>query len=165
MCELSWQALKESWEDNFKQAAPVEGVQQQVEQPMEVEEDDRLIGSLIGDDFYSDDVPLNLTASGARVGAQATSPVMDELQEYLAEPVCKDNKDFNKQGVFQYWWDKKDKWPQLTRMWKQFHSAPATSAGVERIFSKAGRNHGDLRKSMEEGTLESALKAGVNSKL
>ena len=98
MCELSWQALKESWEDNFKQAAPVEGVQQQVEQPMEVEEDDRLIGSLIGDDFYSDDVPLNLTASGARVGAQATSPVMDELQEYLAEPVCKDNKDFNKQA-------------------------------------------------------------------
>ena len=97
---------------------------------------------------------------------QAPDLDFDELDQYLAEPVSKDRKTFDREGVFQYWWDKKDKWPQLTRMWKQFHSAPATSAGVERIFSKAGRNHNDLRKATDEETLESTLiKAGVNSKL
>ena len=34
---------------------------------------------------------------------------------------------------------------------------PATSAGVERLFSKAGRMHHDLKGSMEDGSLEHSL--------
>ena len=34
---------------------------------------------------------------------------------------------------------------------------PGTSAGVERLFSKAGKMHHDLKGSMEAGSLEHSL--------
>ena len=39
--------------------------------------------------------------------------------------------------------------PHLARMVRQWLGAPATSAGVERLFSKAGSMHHDLKGSME----------------
>ena len=47
--------------------------------------------------------------------------------------------------------DHKAKWPNLYRMWRQFHGAPATSAGAKRLFSKAGKQHDDLKKNTKEG--------------
>jgi hypothetical protein len=37
---------------------------------------------------------------------------------------------------------------------------PATSGGVERVFSKAGRMHDDLKKAVKEKTLHHAMWAG-----
>ena len=39
-------------------------------------------------------------------------------------------------------------------MVKQYFAAPASSAGVERVFSAAGKMHGDLQKSAKDSTLE-----------
>ena len=39
------------------------------------------------------------------------------------------------------------KWPNLAKMVKQYFPVPASSAGVERVFSAAGKMHGDLQKS------------------
>jgi len=47
-------------------------------------------------------------------------------------------------------------------MAKQYLAAPATSAAVERIFSRAGQCHGDLQKASKEGRLENRLIAAVN---
>ena len=53
--------------------------------------------------------------------------------------------------------------PHLARMVRQWLGAPATSAGVERLFSKAGSMHHDLKGSMEDGCLEHSLIATANS--
>ena len=42
-------------------------------------------------------------------------------------------------------------------MAKQYLAAPASTAGVERVFCAAGRMHSDLRKSMKDSTLENSL--------
>ena len=47
-------------------------------------------------------------------------------------------------------------WPALAKMVKQYFAAPASSAGVERVFSAAGKMHGDLQKSAKDSNLLNA---------
>ena len=57
--------------------------------------------------------------------------------------------------VNQIWWQAKEsKWPALAKMVKQYFAAPASSAGVERVFSAVGKMHGDLQKSAKDSTLD-----------
>ena len=42
---------------------------------------------------------------------------------------------------------------------------PASSAGVERVFSAAGKMHDDLRKSAKDDTLEHSLFAAFNTQI
>ena len=49
--------------------------------------------------------------------------------------------------VLAWWQAKESKWPALAKMVKQYFAAPASSAGVERVFSAAGKMHGDLQKA------------------
>ena len=51
----------------------------------------------------------------------------------------------------------------LAKMVKQYFAAPASSAGVERVFSAAGNMHGDLQKSSKDSTLENSLFAAFNT--
>ena len=53
--------------------------------------------------------------------------------------------------------------PHLAQMARQWLGCPATSAGVERLFSKAGAMHHDLKASMEDGSLEHSLIASANT--
>ena len=55
------------------------------------------------------------------------------------------------------------KWPKLAKMAKQFLASPASSAGVERVFSAAGRMHSDMRKSMSNESLQHSLVASINT--
>ena len=65
----------------------------------------------------------------------ATLPTaFDELEAYLAEA---DEEDFDIK-LLTWWHAKETKWPNLAKMVKQYLSAPASSAGVERVFSAAG---------------------------
>ena len=48
-------------------------------------------------------------------------------------------------------------------MMKQLLAAPASSAGVERVFSAAGNMHDDLRKSMSDSMLMHSLFAAFNT--
>ena len=60
--------------------------------------------------------------------------VRDELEQYLEDtdvPGC--DKD-----ILKWWRAREAKWPALAKMVKQYFSAPASSAGVERVFSAAG---------------------------
>ena len=49
------------------------------------------------------------------------------------------------------------------RVARQFLGRPASSAGVERMFSKAGKLHGDTKKSQDDATLQFSLLAAANS--
>lgn len=72
-------------------------------------------------------------------------PKVDELEEYLAMPL--EDTDI----VLLDWWKKTTstasqsslRWPSSS----QYLAAPASTAGVERVFSAAGRMHNDLRTS------------------
>ena len=45
----------------------------------------------------------------------------------------------------------------------QYLAAPASSAGVERVFYAAGKMHSDLQKSAKDSTLEHSLFAAFNT--
>jgi len=62
------------------------------------------------------------------------------------------------------WWKLKEaKWPALAKMVKQYFSAPASSGGVEHVFSAAGNMHGDLQKSATDSSLKHTLFACFNT--
>ena len=71
--------------------------------------------------------------------ATPTAPELDELEQYLADPEDPDIE----VKVLAWWKAKESKWPALAKMVKQYFAAPASSAGVERVFSAAGKMHGD----------------------
>ena len=54
------------------------------------------------------------------------------------------------------------KYPRVALMARQFLAIPATSADVERLFSKAGRAYASFAHAMAEGTLEARMFAGIN---
>ena len=60
-------------------------------------------------------------------------------------------------------WKNEYRFPKLAKLAKQYLAAPASTAGVERVFSAAGRMHSDLRKSMKDSTLEHSLFARFNT--
>ena len=82
-----------------------------------------------------------------------------QLEQYLADP---EEPDIDIK-VLAWWKDKESKWPMLAKMVKQYLAAPASSAGVERVFSAAGKMHGDLQKSSKDSTLEHSLFAAFNT--
>ena len=53
--------------------------------------------------------------------------------------------------------------PRLARMARQYHGEPASSAGAERLFSKASTMHHDLKGAMADNSLEHALIAIANN--
>ena len=54
--------------------------------------------------------------------------------------------------------------PDLAKMAAQYLGRPASSAGVERMFSKAGKLHDDLKKRQVDDTLEHSLFAAANTR-
>ena len=57
--------------------------------------------------------------------------VQDELENYL-ESLEEDDLELD---VLEWWKGKERMWPNLAKMVKQYFSQPASSAGVERVFS------------------------------
>ena len=86
-------------------------------------------------------------------------PEIDELEQYLADSEEPDIE----VDVLAWWKAKESKWPALAKMVKQHFAAPASSAGVERVFSAAGKMHSDLQKSARDSTLEHSLFAAFNT--
>ena len=84
---------------------------------------------------------------------------IDELEQYLQDTDVPDIDD----PILDWWKKKEEKWPTLAKMVKQYFAAPTSSAGVERVFSAAGKMHGDLQKSAKDSTLEHSLFAAFNT--
>ena len=105
------------------------------------------------------------SVDGTPLSEAVVEAVVDQLEQYLSEPAHPDCDDFNTIGLFRYWHDKRLIWPELVLMWRQFHGCPSNTAGVERMFWKAGKQHDDQRKSTIETTLQRNMKAAQNTKL
>jgi hypothetical protein len=87
----------------------------------------------------------------------------DEVEAYLRMPqIPVQDSSGNDQNILAWWRDTSNGLPYLAKMARQFLAAPASSAASERLFSRAGKMHDDLKKSTSESTLESQLSVAVN---
>ncbi len=59
----------------------------------------------------------------------------------------------------------KHTYPDVVRMWRQFHGCHGSGDGIEGVFTAAGKQHDDLKKNTMGKTLENTLKTGMNTKL
>ena len=61
------------------------------------------------------------------------------------------------------WWKKHaSHLPHVAKMARQYLAAPATSAAVERLFSRAGRYHDALKKNTKDTNIETLLLVACN---
>jgi hypothetical protein len=105
---------------------------------------------------------VQLSAPVRAPAAQSVSkPTINELQKYLSMDAEAD-PDADVLG----WWRAQDcehGLPNFAQLARQHLGTPASSAGVERHFSRAGRMHDNLRSAMDDGTLQLALFAAHNT--
>jgi hypothetical protein len=92
---------------------------------------------------------------------------VDQLEGWILEKPIPyiSNDNFSQEGIFDYWNGKltghdhvKRTYPDVVRMWRQFHGCPASGGGIERVFTAVGKQHDALKKSTMDKTLESTLK-------
>jgi hypothetical protein len=79
---------------------------------------------------------------------------------------------FSQEGIFLYWSGRlpghahvNQTYPDVVKMWRQFHVCPASGGGIERVFFSAGKQHDVLKKNTIDKTLESTWKASINTML
>ena len=107
-----------------------------------------------------------LMSSNSPSARQPTSgtthrPLVDQLDMYLNMP----QQPFGQCDVLSWWREQRHILPDLARMARQYLAAPASSAGVERLFSRAGRYHDARKKCTTDENIESMLIAAVNTQL
>jgi hypothetical protein len=97
---------------------------------------------------------------------------LDQLEEWMKEkpiPYLSNDK-FSQEGIFQYWAGRlpghahvNQTYPDVVRMWRQFHGCPASGGGIERVFFAAGKQHDALKKKIIDKTLTYHHPAGSAS--
>ena len=165
------------WTKDFKSSPPEED---------DVEEDDvEMTGEGSGDVSRVDEDPFEkelrlANETSAEQHRVSTAPryvkpkALDQLEEWMKEkpiPYLSNDK-FSQEDIFQYWAGRlpghahvNQTYPDVVRMWRQFHGCPASGDGIERVFFSAGKQHDALKKKTMDKTLESTLKASINTKL
>ena len=160
MCKEAYNYLRKNYDDNF---APVRklpqlehGAENSAGPPPKKKVKKTALATFLDDsddEAVDIDVPL----------AELSSPdVVTEVDTYLAMPqvsrVTTDGDD-----ILAWWKKHSGMFPNLSKMARQFLALPASSAGVERLFSAAGRMHDSFRKSTKEVTLQAQLCVYQNS--
>ena len=82
--------------------------------------------------------------------AKEDTPHIDELKTYLALPQIEYQTEWD---ALEWWKENASKFPNLSRMAKQYLGCPASSATVERLFSLVGIAFSQKRKSATSGTI------------
>ena len=106
------------------------------------------------DDFALSNIDTSNSTS-AEVNAK-------EAELYISMPQV----DFNSlrdEEVLDWWKTHQSMLPYLSRMARHFLALPASSARVERLFSRCGETHGDKRKRLKEETLQSLMYVNKNA--
>ena len=127
------------WTKNFKSSPSEED---------EVEEDDvEMTGEVSGkvsrvdEDPFEKEMRLADETSTEEVRVSYVNPkALDQLEEWMKEkpiPYIGNDK-FSQEGIFQYWAGclpghahVNQTYPDVVRMWRQFHGCPASGDGIE----------------------------------
>ena len=144
------------WTKDFK-SSPVE--------VDDVEEDDvEMTGegsgkvSRVDEDPFEKEMCLANETSVEEVRVSYVNPkTIDQLEEWMKEkpiPYISNDK-FSQEDIFQYWArclsghdHVKQTYPDVVRMWRQFHGYPASRDGIERVFFSTGKHHDDFKKKL-----------------
>lgn len=157
MCKDAYNYLRSNYDDNFAPArTPEPGPEKCAIPPPKKKLRKTALSTFLDDseDEEGDiDVPL----------AELSNPdVVTEVDTYLALPqvsrLSTDGED-----ILNWWKSHAKMFPNLSKMARQYLALPASSAGVERLFSAAGRMHDSFRKSTKEVTLQARLCVYQNS--
>ena len=156
------------WTKDFK-SSPAE------EDDVEMTGDGEGLGEPSPDeDDFEKQMRLANESDKTAVRASPSQAQVDQLEGWLLEKPIPyiSNDNFRQEDIFDYWNDHlsghahvKRTYPDVVRMWRQFHGFPGSGGGIERVFTAAGKQHDALKKSTMDKTLESTLKAGMNTKL
>eukprot|EP00656_Telonema_subtile_P020365 TRINITY_DN2148_c0_g1_i2.p1 TRINITY_DN2148_c0_g1~~TRINITY_DN2148_c0_g1_i2.p1 ORF type:complete len:402 (+),score=71.80 TRINITY_DN2148_c0_g1_i2:151-1356(+) len=84
----------------------------------------------------------------------------DEWDKYVRLPQISINED-----VLTWWKEHESEFPHVAKMAQQVLGCPACSSGVERLFSKAGRNHSKLQGSLKGSSMRDIMFAYNVSRL
>ena len=97
--------------------------------------------------------------SDAAMGGGTETTTMDQRQQYLALPQLP----FHTTDVLEWWRGQRHVFPDLSRMTRHYLTAPASSAGVERMFFRAGCYHDDKKKRTTDEHIETLLIVAKNT--
>ena len=167
------------WTKNFKSSAAAQDDVQEDDVEMTVEGRASSVGAPEDEDAFEKQMRLSNEATAEQLRA-STAPryvkpqALDQLEEWMKEkpiPYISNDK-FSQEGIFDYWAGRlpghahvNQTYPDVVRMWRQFHGCPASGGGIERVFFSAGKQHDALKKSTMDKTLESTLKESINTML
>ena len=87
---------------------------------------------------------------------------LSEVDKYLQLPALPTTRNGVDTCPLEWWRLHEFELPHLAKMARQFLAMPASSAGVERLFTAAGTMHDDFRKSTKEDTLAMQLEVKIN---
>ena len=104
--------------------------------------------------YAEDDANVETPTPPAEVELHLTK----EVDDYLSIPQAASDA-----NVLDWWKMHSASFPNLCKMARVFHAIPASSAGVERLFSAAGKMHDDMKKNTKESTLEINLMVHKNA--
>ena len=85
-------------------------------------------------------------------------PDDDELSLYMSLPKA----NYGDVNSLDWWRRHALTLPNVSLMARQYLASPATSASVERLFSRAGRYHDALKKRTKDTTIETLLIVAQN---
>jgi len=168
------QQLREVWTKNFKSSAADDVQEDDVE--MTVEGGASSAGDPADEDPFEKQMRLSYESQVrvSTVQRYGKPQALDQLEEWMKEKSIPyiSNDNFSQEGIFDYWAGRlpghahvNQTYPDVVRMWRQFHGCPASGGGIERVFFSAGKQHDALKKRTMDKTLESTLKASINTTL
>jgi hypothetical protein len=106
------------------------------------------------DELDDEDVPIDDDLPIATLAV----PGSEELDAYFVLPQAQHvSKTGEECDILEWWKVHAHMFPNLSKMARQYLAMPASSAGVERLFSAAGRLHSSFRKNAKEEALEMQL--------
>ena len=131
-----------------------------IEDDVEMARDESGEASRVDEDPFEKQMRLTHESSAEQLRA-STAPryvkpqALDQLEEWIKEnpiPYISNDK-FSPEGIFHYWAGRlpghthvNQTYPDVVRMWRQFHGCPASGDGIERVFFSAGKQHDGSRK-------------------
>ncbi len=164
------------WTKTFKSSAPAEDDVQEDDVEMTVEGGASSAGDPADEDPFEKQMRLTYESQvrGSTVQRYGKPQTLDQLEEWMKEepiPYISNDK-FSQEDIFHYWAGRlpghahvNQTYPDVVRMWRQFHGCPASGGGIERVFFSAGKQHDALKKRTMDKTLQSTLKASINTTL
>ena len=145
------------WTKTFKSSAAAEDDVQEDDVEMTVEGGASSAGDPADEDPFEKQMRLSYEsqARASTVRRYGKPQALDQLEEWMKEKSIPyiSNDNFSQEGIFDYWAGRlpghahvNQTYPDVVRMWRQFHGCPASGGGIERVFFSAGKQHDALKK-------------------